>query len=273
VTAGIRAKKSLGQHWLTDRRYLDRLNSAADFGAEETVIEVGPGKGALTRLLAPRASRLIPVEVDRALAESLRVEFAERPGVRVLHADIRSLDVEQILKQGGGRLPYVVVGNLPYFIGTAIVRKFLAARVRPRWLVVMLQAEVAERMAARPGKMSYLSVETQVLADARVLFRVPARAFKPPPKVQSAVLRLDVHDSPEVEVDDLAAFLELVQAGFAAPRKQLRNSLSIGIGVPAGVAAEILAMAGIDGDLRPQVLTLDDWRAVYLGYRRRAGNR
>jgi 16S rRNA (adenine1518-N6/adenine1519-N6)-dimethyltransferase len=269
VGTGTRAKKWLGQHWLTDRRILQRIAEAADFGPEDTVIEVGPGRGALTGLLASRASRLIAVEVDTALAAALAENYRQQGNVSVIEGDVLDLTVEEVLNRGGGGLPYVVVGNLPYFIGSPIVRKFLSALVKPRWLVVMLQAEVAERMAATPGQMSYLSVEMQVMAEVRLLFRIPARSFSPPPKVESAVVRLDVRDSPEVEVDDLAAFLKLAQAGFAAPRKRLRNSLATGLHMMPAEAAALLAEASVDGSQRPQMLRLEDWRDVYFSVRRR----
>jgi 16S rRNA (adenine1518-N6/adenine1519-N6)-dimethyltransferase len=267
MTAGHRPRKSLGQHWLTDRGVLERIADAADFGAADTVIEIGPGKGALTRLLAPKAGRLILVEVDPRLAGALREEFAGSRNVRVLEADVLETPVTDILQRGGGSLPYVVTGNLPYFIGSPIVRKFLTDQLRPRWMVVMLQEEVARRMAAEPGRMGYLSVETQVYASARVLLTVPPKAFRPPPKVRSAVLRLDLHPSPDVEVDDTEAFLALVRAGFAAPRKQLRNSLATGLAVPPIQAEHAIRRAGLDPSRRPQELSLDDWRDLYIAYR------
>ncbi|HEY8767390.1 MAG TPA: 16S rRNA (adenine(1518)-N(6)/adenine(1519)-N(6))-dimethyltransferase RsmA [Dehalococcoidia bacterium] len=269
MSTGTRAKKWLGQHWLTDRRILQRVAEAADFGPKDTVIEVGSGRGALTGLLADRASRLIAVEVDEQLAAALAERYRSQRNVSVIEGDVLELTVEEILNRGGGGLPYVVVGNLPYFIGSPIVRKFLIAPVKPRWLIVMLQAEVAERMAAARGQMSYLSVEMQVMAEVRFLFRIPARSFSPPPKVQSAVVRLDVRDSPEVEVDNLAAFLKVAQSGFAAPRKRLRNSLAVGLRITPTQAAALLAEASVDGDQRPQMLRLEDWRDVYFAVRRR----
>jgi 16S rRNA (adenine1518-N6/adenine1519-N6)-dimethyltransferase len=269
VSTGTRAKKWLGQHWLTDRRIVERIAEAVDFGPDDTVIEVGPGRGALTGLLADQASRLIAVEVDTALAAELAVKHRSQENVSVIEGDVLELTVEEILNRGGGGLPYVVVGNLPYFVGSPIVRRFLSVPVKPRRLVVMLQAEVAERMAAVPGQMSYLSVEMQVMAEVRLLFRIPARSFSPPPKVQSAVVRLDVRDSPEVEVDDLAAFLKVAQAGFAAPRKRLRNSLAIGLRITPAEAAALLDRASVDGNQRPQMLRLEDWRDVYFAVRLR----
>lgn len=268
MTTRARAKKSLGQHWLVDRRIVQRIADAAEISPEYTVIEVGPGRGALTGELAKRASKLIAVEVDPALAESLAEKHAADANVSVVEGDVLKISVEDILNRGGGGLPYVVVGNLPYFIGSPIVRKFLRAPIKPERLIVMLQSEVAERIAAVPGKMSYLSVEMQVMAETKLLFRIPARAFRPPPKVRSAVVRLDVRDSPDVEVDDLAAYLRVVAAGFAAPRKRLRNSLAVGLRIEAPEAAAVLADAGVNGDQRPQMLTLENWRDVYFAVKR-----
>jgi 16S rRNA (adenine1518-N6/adenine1519-N6)-dimethyltransferase len=268
VTIRARAKKRLGQHWLADRRIVDRIADSAEIAPEETVIEVGPGTGALTEALARRASRLIAVEVDPALAEALAKKHATDANVAVVEGDVLGLTPEEILKRGRGGLPYIVVGNLPYYIGSAIVREFLQARVKPERLIVMLQAEVAERMAAPPGKMSYLSVETQVFAEPRLLFRIPPRAFRPPPKVQSAVLRLDVRASPDVEVDDISSYLKVVQAGFTAPRKRLRNSIAIGLRITGAEAGAILSSAGVDGEQRPQMVTPEQWRDVYFAVRR-----
>lgn len=268
MTIRARAKKRLGQHWLADRRAVQRIADAAQITPELTVIEIGPGTGALTQALAQRAARLIAVEVDPVLALALEAKHRDDANVSVVEGDVLELTPEEILNRGGGGLPYIVVGNLPYFIGSPIVRRFLQAAVKPERLIVMLQSEVAERMAAPAGKMGYLSVETQVMAEAKLLFRVPAKAFRPPPKVQSAVLRLDVRDSPDVEVDNIPAFLELAQAGFAAPRKRLRNSLAIGLRIEGSEAAVILADAGIDPDQRPAILTLENWRDVYFAVTR-----
>jgi 16S rRNA (adenine1518-N6/adenine1519-N6)-dimethyltransferase len=269
MTIRARPKKRLGQHWLADRRIVKRMADAAEISPEETVIEIGPGTGALTEELAKRASRLIAVEVDDALASALREKHRGDANVSLVEGDVLELTPEEILNRGGGGLPYVVVGNLPYFIGSPIVRRFLQAQVRPERLVVMLQSEVAERMAAPPGQAAYLSIETQLMAEPRILFRIPAKAFRPPPKVQSAVLRLDVRDSPDTEVDDIQAYLAVVQAGFAAPRKRLRNSLAVGLRIEASDAAAILADAKVDGDQRPQMLTLENWRDIYFAIKRR----
>jgi 16S rRNA (adenine1518-N6/adenine1519-N6)-dimethyltransferase len=263
-----RPRKSLGQHWLRDRRVLRRIAEAAGFTDEDTVVEVGAGTGLLTRLLAQRARRLIAVEVDSRLAEGLREAFGGDPSVAVVEADITAISVEELLRRGGGGPPYVVAGNLPYFIGTAIVRKFLYAATPPRWLIVTLQREVAESIVAQPGRMTYLAVEAQLMARARILFRIPPRAFQPPPKVWSAVVRLDLLEAPEFELDSRERFLEFVRAGFAAPRKQIRNSLAIGLRAGPASAESLLETAGVDPKKRPAELALSEWRDVYFAYRR-----
>ena len=231
------------------------------------MIEVGAGSGLLTELLAQRASRLIAVEVDAELTAGLRERFRGRDNVSVVEADVLSISPEEVMTRGGGRLPYVVAGNLPYFIGSAILRHFLTVRAQPRWLLVTLQAEVARNIAAGPGKMSYLSVEMQYYAQPRLLFEIPAAAFRPPPKVRSAVLRLDTRQGTAVEVDDREAFFRLVKAGFAAPRKQLRNALSIGLERGAAEVEALLDVAGVEPTRRAQTLTLVEWRALYRAYR------
>jgi 16S rRNA (adenine1518-N6/adenine1519-N6)-dimethyltransferase len=262
-----RPRKSLGQHWLTDRSALRRILEAAEIQDDESVVEIGAGTGLLTELLADRACKLTAVEVDERLALRLRERFSRRENVTVVAGDVLEMAPEEALAAGGGGMPYVVVGNLPYFIGTAIVRRFLEASVRPRRIVVTLQAEVAESMAAPPGRMKYLAVEVQTLAEAKVLFHLRPRAFKPPPKVRSAVVRLDVLDTSDAEVDDREAFLALVRAGFAAPRKRLRNSLAVGLRIPPSEAGEMLSRAGVDPEQRPANLSLADWREVYFAYR------
>jgi 16S rRNA (adenine1518-N6/adenine1519-N6)-dimethyltransferase len=258
----------LGQHWLVERPILTRIARAADFTPGDTVVEVGAGSGLLTALLARRASRLVAVEVDPDLTAALRHRFQGRDNVSVLKSDVLALAPEEIVSRGGGSLPYVVVGNLPYSIGSAIVRHFLAAKAQPRWLLVTLQSEVARNMAARPGRMSFLSVETQYYARPQVLFEVPPEAFRPSPKVRSAVIRLDVLGNTAVEVDDRDAFFRLVQAGFAAPRKHLRNALAIGLECRAAEAEVMLIEAGLDPIRRAQTLTLDEWATLYSVYRR-----
>jgi len=263
----VRPRKALGQHWLSDRKALTRIVEAGEIGDDDTVVEIGAGTGLLTEELAKRAKRLIAVEVDEELAQRLRHHFSSSSNVSILQADVLTTPAEELLAGGNGGVPYVVVGNLPYFIGTAIIRRFLQATIQPRRMVVTLRAEVAESMTAPAGRMRALSVQIQMLASARILFYLRAKAFTPPPKVRSAVVRLDVHDAPEVEVDNRDSFLNFVHAGFAAPRKRLRNSLAIGLGVEPDESSRILAGAELDPTQRPAQVTLAGWRDLYFAFR------
>jgi 16S rRNA (adenine1518-N6/adenine1519-N6)-dimethyltransferase len=267
ATATIRPRKSLGQHFLTDRRVLQRILAAASLSSADTVIEVGAGKGVLTRALASAAGRVIAVEIDEGLCAHLRRRLAARPNVEPVCGDILSLSPDELLARAQASPPYVVVANLPYYIASAVLRHFLESAQPPVRMIVMVQAEVGQSIAAPPGRMSLLSVSVQFYAQAKVLFYVPPRAFRPPPKVRSAVIRLDVRLEPAVAVDDRDAFFQLVQAGFAAPRKQLRNALALGLGIEPTSARSLLDAANIDASRRAQTLSLDEWGCLYHAWR------
>jgi 16S rRNA (adenine1518-N6/adenine1519-N6)-dimethyltransferase len=243
--------------------------AAADISPEETIIEIGAGLGVLTRELATRARAVVAMEVDEKLCLHLRQNLQPHPNVTVVCADALSLSPARLLEeaglpagQAGARCPYAVVANLPYYIAAPVLRHFLEGDLPPTRLVVMLQREVAESIAAGPGRMSLLGVAVQFYGRPRVLFDVPPRAFYPPPKVRSAVLRIDVGEGPRVEVPNAAAFFEVVRAGFSAPRKQLRNSLAQGLGLPPAKAEALLSAAGIDSHRRPQELSIEEWAAL-----------
>jgi len=259
--AGVRPTKSLGQHFLSDYTVVNRIIAATDAGPSDTVIEVGPGLGVLTEQLAKTAGRLIAVEIDAKLALRLREQFAANANVTVVERDVLGVTPETLLAEAG--LPpdaaYAVVGNLPYNAGAAILRHFLEASHQPRSIVAMLQREVADSIVAGAGHMSLLGVSVQVYTRARKLFNVPPRAFYPPPRVTSSVIRLDILAEPLISAEEREAFFRVVRAGFSAPRKQLRNTLAQGLDVaPAEVAAAIEA-AGIEPTLRPQEIPLQGW--------------
>ena len=256
----------MGQHWLTDTDLLDRIVEAAEIRADEAVIEVGPGTGLLTERLVGLGDSLAAVELDSRLASRLAGRYAGRPGVAVIKADVLSVSVPDLLKLGGAHPPYVVLGNLPFYVATAIVRHFLGATPPPRRMMVTLQAEVAEAMCASPGAMRLLSVQVQMLARTRLLFSIPAEAFSPSPKVDGAVVSLDVRQELAANVDDLDNFLSFVEGGFSAPRKQLRNSLALGFGIAGPEAEGLLAAARIKPDRRPQTLSLKEWSDLYRVY-------
>ena len=257
----FRAKKRFGQHFLSDANILNRIVDAAEIAPDEAVMEIGPGLGALTTVLAQRAHRVVAVEVDRELIESLRQRFAGAPHVSIVERDVLDAVPSELLTAGSAAAPYVVVANLPYNIAAPTLRLFLEGDVRPRRLVVMVQLEVAEAICARPPKMGLLSVATQVYGETSMVMKVAPGAFNPPPKVQSAVVRIDVAERPRVNVP-LDAFFHIARAGFGNPRKMLRNSLSFGLRVKQEIVDQVMAAAGVDASLRPHVLTLDDWAAV-----------
>lgn len=260
--AGIFARKALGQHFLTSPRILRRIADAATIAADEVVIEVGAGLGGLTVELAQRARRVLAIELDAALADYLRRRFAGT-NVFVLQGDALAVTpTEALARAGTAGGPYLVVGNLPYSIAQPLLRHFLEAQPPPRRLVVMVQAEVAESIVAGPGELSLLGVSVQLYGEPRLLFRVPPSAFYPPPKVRSAVVRIDVPGRPRAPVEDREAFFRVVRAGFGTKRKQLRNALAHGLRIDPATAAGLLAAAEIDPALRPQDLSLESWAAL-----------
>ncbi len=257
------AKKSLGQHFLVDRGAISSIISAADLSEDDLVVEIGPGRGALTRPLIERAGRLVVVEVDAVLAARLREKYAGRPGFSVIVEDAREVDIDGLAPNGA---PYKVVANLPYYAASPIVRRFLEADGKPRLLVVTVQREVAQEMVAKPGQMGLLSVAVQLYGTPRIVATVPPRAFRPPPKVTSAVVRIDVRPKPAVAFDSADEFFRVVKAGFSARRKQLHNSIGRGLALEPESARALLADAGIDPTRRAQTLSLDEWAALYEKY-------
>jgi 16S rRNA (adenine1518-N6/adenine1519-N6)-dimethyltransferase len=257
---GLRANKGLSQSFLDDQHVAESIVGAAALDATQDVLEVGPGLGALTGRLAKLARRVVAIEIDPHLADSLRAEFA------ATNVAVVTQDVLQVNPSDYFDTPFGVVANLPYHITSPALRHLLnAGPPFARHLVVMVQAEVAERIAAPSGEMSSLAVSIQAQATVRMVLRVPAAAFYPRPKVDSAVLVLE----PLAEGDRLVSraelpdFVRLVHAGFKQPRKTLLNSLSDGLGSSKQTASEKLARAQIDAGLRPQALGVADWVRLY----------
>ena len=249
-------RKSLGQHFLSDPRILARIADALELTGTETVVEIGPGRGALTAQLATRAGKLVAVEVDRRLAELLRQRYADDPRVRVVEADVLSVRLAEL----AGTDDFVLVGNVPYYITTPIVFQALEPP-RPRRSVFLVQKEVADRMAAAPGSKTYgaLSINVQAVAQVQSLFRVPPGAFQPPPKVDSAVVRLRPRDEPDVRPEEEARFRTLVQQAFAMRRKQMRRVVRSLFSMDAQAADALLATAQIDPEVRPETLSAADF--------------
>ncbi len=252
------ARKSLGQHFLNDTRILQRIVDALELTGNETVLEIGPGRGSLTRLLAGVAKRLVLIEYDRMLAARLREKYASTPSVEVVEADVLTVDLGAV---AGG--PYVLVGNVPYYITTPILFHALAAP-RPDRAVYLIQREVADRIVAPPGSDEYgaLSVNVQGFALPTKLFRVAPGSFDPPPKVESAVIRIDPRLDPVVGVEIEDRFRRFVIDAFGMRRKQMRRILRSLEHLDAESADAVLVAAGIDPTARPETLSPEDFSRV-----------
>ena len=267
---GFRPQKSLGQHFLIDKAVLERILSAAELSPRDIVIEIGPGLGILTEGLAKRGARVIAVEVDSKLIVLLKKRLAAFPDVKIIHADILKVTPQQLLQENlpaSELIPgYKVIANLPYYITSPVLSHFLEAQPRPSEMVVMVQKEVGEAIAATPGKMRLLSVKVQFYSQPAIVSYVPAASFYPPPKVDSAILRLDVYSQPPLiqsGVSDVASFFDIVMHGFRSPRKQLRNSLAHSLGMPPSQVASLLEKAGIEAKRRAETLSLEEWRELW----------
>ncbi len=252
---GIAPKKSLGQNFLFDVNVLRRIVHTADLQPTDHILEIGPGLGALTKLLAETAESVTAVELDDRLLPILQHELAEYPNIRLIHGDILSLNPTDLFTQ-----PYKVVANVPYYITGAILRHLLEAPHKPTCLVLTVQKEVAERITAVPPHMSLLSVSVQFYGRADVATTLKAGAFWPKPEVDSAVVRIELNKT--VTTSDERNFFALVKAGFSQKRKQLKNNLQ-SLGIPSEQLTEALAQAGVDGRRRAETLTLAEWEGVY----------
>lgn len=266
----LRARKRLGQHFLVDEEVLQDILEAAQLKKSDIVVEVGPGLGVLTRELAKQAGWVIAVELDDNLADLLEKDLASFGNIAIINKDILEIAPSDLLKEAGERFPditvvssYKLVANLPYYITAPVLRHFLEDPVRPETMVIMVQKEVAECIVAGPGDMSILSVSVQFYGQPEIVRYVPAACFYPAPEVDSAVLRITPHAQPPVPVTDEKSFFETVRAGFAAPRKQLSNSLSKGMDIEKDKATSLLKSADIDPHRRAETLTLDEWARLW----------
>jgi 16S rRNA (adenine1518-N6/adenine1519-N6)-dimethyltransferase len=260
---GARARKGLGQHFLIDRSVLYKIISAAELVSSDTVIEVGPGLGILTEELLKKAGKVIAIEVDSKLASSLKKKLSKFPRLTVLNADVLQLDPRELLES---QRDYKVVANLPYYIAAPILRHFLEASLKPSLMVVMVQKEVGQSIAAAPGDMSILGISVQLYGKPTIVDYVPAQSFYPQPKVDSAIVRIEVYPKPSVEVSDIAGFFEIVKAGFSAPRKQIRNSLAQGLQLNSAEIVKSLEQAGIAPQRRPETLSLEEWAKLHRAF-------
>jgi 16S rRNA (adenine1518-N6/adenine1519-N6)-dimethyltransferase len=252
---GLHSVKSLGQNFLQDNRALQKIVSAAQILPEDEILEIGAGLGNLTRYLALEARRVTTVELDKNLFPALESIVAPYKNVRLVQGDILRMNPVDLMNKPG----YLVVANIPYYITSAVIRHLLEGGAHPRRLVLTIQEEVAERICARPGKMSLLALSVQVYGTPEIMAYIPAEAFYPAPKVDSAVLRVDILPEPLIPANQLDIFFRLSKAGFSQKRKTLRNSLSGGLAITAAEAEKMLAAAGIDPMRRAETLSLQEW--------------
>lgn len=256
-----RPRKRLGQHFLTDPNILGKIVRAAELRPDSIVLEIGPGLGHLTRALSQTGAQVVAVEVDRELVEHLRQEFASIPTVHILQGDCLSQAPAAWLAQAGAPASsYIVVANLPYYITSAILRHLLESTPPPERIVVTVQREVAQQIVARPPHMNLLAVSVQFFGTPRVVAVVPAGAFYPRPKVDSAIVRIDL--TPHRFDISPHRFFAVVHAGFALKRKQLRNALAHRFALPSDTVAQLLQRAGIVPTRRAETLSLDEWVRV-----------
>ena len=255
----LRPRKSLSQNFLTDPEVLDTIVAAAELRPGDNVVEIGPGLGVLTRRLLAAGASVLAIELDARLAEYLRRELYGVDRFELIEADALSLHPREFFP---GQ-PFKVVANIPYHITSPLLHTVLEGERPPELTVLLVQREVAERVAAPVGRMSYLSVFAQNIATAEVVSRVPAAAFEPAPAVDSAVLVLRRRERPAVQVGAARdPFYRVVQAGFRQRRKQVHNGLTRELAVDRGIVEEALAACGVDPDRRPQTLSVDEWACL-----------
>ncbi len=262
---GLRADKSLGQNFLSDRASLEKIVHAAQIQPDDVVLEIGPGLGSLTRYLALSAKTVTTVELDRDLIPVLQAVLAPYPNTRIIEGDILKVSPAQLMDSAD----YLVVANVPYYITSAIFRHLLETSPRPRRIVLTIQKEVAERICAEPGEMSLLALSVQVYGQPKITDILPAEAFFPAPKVDSAILRVDMYPESIIPAPLLNTFFLMAKAGFSQKRKTLRNSISAGLRMSPSDTGQLLESADIDPMRRAETLSLAEWQTLAAQYEMR----
>lgn len=255
---GLRANKKLGQNFLQDPNALKSIVSAAEINLSDTVLEIGPGLGSLTRYLAAASRKVIAVELDAELIPPLKAVTKPYSNVQIFQGDILKLSPQDLIQASN----YSVVANIPYYITSAIIRHLLEHEPRPKRITLTIQKEVAARICANAGDMSFLALSVQVYGNPRIAGSIPAEAFHPAPKVDSAILCVDIYPKPKIKADMLNQFFKLIKAGFSQKRKMLRNSLSSGLLISPKTADELLLEASIDPKRRAETLSITEWELL-----------
>jgi len=255
---GLKPQKGLGQNFLVDELYLERIVQAADVNRTDTVLEIGAGLGSLTRHLANSAGNVAAVEIDQHLFPALKKVVKPFDNVRLVQGDFMEMDIASLVTTDG----YKVVANIPYYLTSNLIRRLMEANVRPSMVVLTVQKEVAQRICAKPGKLSLLALGVQVYGEPRIAFIIPKGAFYPVPQVDSATLVIDLFPQPCVSAQQIDDFFLLTKAGFAQKRKMLHNALAGAPGINHEQAGELLAQAGIDPNRRAQTLKIEEWEIL-----------
>jgi len=257
----LEPKKFLGQNFLIDKKALAKIIEAADLKSSDNVLEVGPGLGFLTKELMAKAKKVVSVEIDKSLNFILRQEFKKRKNLELVKADILKIEFDK-LKRLFNNEDYKIVANLPYQITSRFLRKFLSARYHPKQMVLTLQREVAERICAKAGQHSLLSLSAQFYSSPKIIDLVKPESFFPQPKVFSAIVKFEKIQKNMANVDE-KMFFRLLRIGFSAKRKQLQNNLANGFHEKNEKIKNILLNLGFSDKVRAQNLSIDDWILLY----------
>lgn len=263
---GLKPQKELGQNFLVEEVYLEKIIDAAGVQKKDSVLEIGAGLGSLTRYLAVSAGDVVAVEIDKNLFPALKKVTKPFGNVRLVQGDFMEMDIADLVSMDG----YKVVANIPYYLTSNLIRRLMEARVRPASMVLTVQKEVAQRICAQPGRLSLLALGVQVYGEPRIAFTIPKGAFFPVPQVDSATLVVELFPQPRIPEERLDNFFLLAKAGFAQKRKMLHNALSGAPDINHEQALDMLSQAGIEPERRAQTLNLQEWEiltALYLEYR------
>ena len=260
----LRALKQLGQHFLIDKKVLIKIVGAAKLTKRDSVLEIGSGLGILTEALAEKAGKVIAIEIDKGLVKYLEWIFRIKRNEDIVHENILKLRTKDLASRLGSKnkFNYKVVANLPYYITSRVIRYFLEAETKPNLIVFLVQKEVAERIVAKPPKMSLLSCSVQFYGKPEIVDFVPQDSFWPKPEIESAILRIKVYKKPKVKVANQKLFFQVIKAGFSNKRKQLHNALAGGLHLSNEQAKDLLKKSSIDSARRAQTLNLEEWAEV-----------
>lgn len=256
----MKAKKSLGQNFLIDTAVVDRIIEAGEISEKDNVLEIGPGRGFLTKTLTCRTNKVLAIEKDEELVDFCRKSL-KTPNLEILTGDVLGVDWQKILNQKSF-FPYKTIANIPYYITGKILRLFLENSFQPQILVLMVQKEVAERICAKPGKLGILSLSVQYFGEPEIVMIVPREKFEPVPEVDSAVIKIVVKNENRLEPEREKQFFRLVKVGFSHPRKTLINNLSNGLQIEKQEIEKILEQIGFKKNARAQELGVKDWKKM-----------